>query len=134
MKAAFQIAACVFVGMILLTAPVAVQQKYPELFSGTPRNQHISSLAVEKRVKLGMTIREVETVLNLPPGYTRPWVRRRNDSLEVEIAGAQPPWRQLPPGCHSIVLVLDSQKRLIGGWGVWYDSECDDEEPLQLGK
>lgn len=114
--------------------PVAIQRKYPELLMGTPRNQYIDSITVEKRVKIGMTLRQVESALGLAHGSTSSWIRTRNGRLEVEIVGTSPPWRRLPPGYHAITLVLDGRKRVIGGRGIWYDLDCDDDEPLQLAK
>jgi len=124
------------VAIVLLSAAVivVVPRRYPELFMGTPRNQRIDSGIVERNVRIGMTLRQVEAVLGLPRNATKRWMRERYGHTEVEIVGASPPWRRLPPGCYSISLDLDKRGRVTGGQGLWYDPECDDDEALQLSR
>jgi hypothetical protein len=107
---------------------------YPEVRQGAPRNQHINVPIVEKRVRIGMTLRQVEAVLNLPPGATNSLIRTRHGRREVEIVGSSPPWRRLPPGYHTIRLEIDRTGRVKGGYGIWYDADCDDDMSLQLSQ
>lgn len=100
---------------------------------GAPRNQRIDSLLVERKVRVGMRPEEVESVLHLPAGTMSSCSRHsRRGGTEAEIVGSSPPWRFLRPGYHTVVLWLDRDRRVTGGYGIWWSNECSDMDSLQL--
>jgi len=105
---------------------------FPPVLTGATRNQRIDSRIVERKVRIGMTTAQVESVLHLRGGTARIWSRPRGRGTETEIAGSWPPWQAQRPGRHTIVLRFDNRGRVLGGYSIWWDADCSDSEPLQL--
>jgi hypothetical protein len=90
-------------------------------------------MLVERKVAVGMTKQQVIEALSLPQDTMKTCVRLAKDGgTEVEIVGSSPPWRSLRPGYHTIVLRFDGNDRVVGGYGIWWDEECSDDDVLQL--
>lgn len=79
-----------------------------------------------------MTMQQVETVLHLPAGTMLRCCRPTADGSEVEIIGAEPPWRCPPDGSHTLVLDFDAMGRLAGGEGTWWDDAHENTDVIGL--
>lgn len=113
----------------LVTGPLWI----PYVFAGTPRNQNIDSRVVECKLAVGMTKQQVISLLGLPKNTMTACVRPvEGGGSEVEIVGSSPPWRDLRPGYHTIVLRFDKQGCVVGGCGIWWAVPESDTDALQL--
>lgn len=124
------VAALVVIALVVLVfGPIWL----PYVFIGKPRNQAIDGRMVERKVTVGMTKSQVEAILHFPRHTMTSCVRwTKNSESDGEIVGSSPPWRSLRPGYHTLVLHFDSNGRVTGGRGTWWDADCSDTDLLQL--
>lgn len=119
----------VLVIIAMITGPLWI----PYVFAGSPRNQHIDSRMIERRVAVGMTKQQVMTALHLPQDTMTACARSLGKGeTEVEIVGSSPPWQNLRPGYHTMVLLFDRHGRVARGRGIWWASGESDSDALTL--